>query len=224
MIPLGIGISLAIRIGTVLPNNSNQAKLIACFGFIMSEFTFIIMCICMYVFRYPIYHIFTNEPEVIAGCEEVWMKVCIYCFFLFTFAVNMGIATGLEKQWLLGVLTIFFLWVVALPGAYYFAIVRQGGLNAVWQTIWPPYVCINALLMASFITTDWEAIGHEIREREGYEHDDHWDSPFLTKHDNVETSRANHQDSHSPPQISRQQQDQQQSRSYGSIEKDKTNQ
>lgn len=202
MIPMGIGISLAIRIGTVLPNNSYQAKQIAFYGFIVSEFIFAIMCIAMYTSRFYIYHIFTNEPDVIDGCEEIWMKVCIYCFVLFTFAVNMGITTGLGKQWLLGTLTIVFLWFVALPCAYYFAIVKEGGLNAAWQTIWPPYICINVILLISFIMTDWEKIGMQIREREGLEHDEHDISENLHHYQSPRSSL----------------QQQQQKQSYGSIQ------
>jgi hypothetical protein len=66
----------------------------------------------------------------------------------------------------LGIVTIFFLWVVGLPAAYYEAVVLGGGINAAWSWIWPPYVGINAVMTIAFLLKDWDALAETIRLRE----------------------------------------------------------
>jgi hypothetical protein len=79
----------------------------------------------------------------------------------------MGTATGLGMQWTLGLVTVVFLWVMGMPAAYYFAVVRGGGMGLAWSWIVPPYICINATLMVCFLLKDWDKLANEIRLREG---------------------------------------------------------
>jgi hypothetical protein len=54
-----------------------------------------------------------------------------------------------------------------MPAAYYFAVVRGGGLVVAWSWIVPPYMAINATLVVAFFLKDWDKLAHEIRVREG---------------------------------------------------------
>lgn len=167
MIPLGIGIALSIRLGATLSQNVRRAKELVVGCFVVGTVVFGIMAMIMYTQRLYIFHIFTNAPEVLQGCEEIWWKVCLYFFNLSVFGINMGAATGLGMQWTLGIVTIVFLWVLGMPGAYYFAVVKGGGLGVAWSWIVPPYMAINVTLMVAFLLKDWDKLADEIRLREG---------------------------------------------------------
>ena len=121
--------------------------------------------VALYVYRRSIYGMFTNEPEVMTGCEEIWWMVCLYYFILTIFAINMGISTGLGLQWVTGITTIVFIWIVSFPGAYYFAIWKHGGLFIAWYWIWPPYAGINGVLAYVLLRKDWKEIAAHIRYR-----------------------------------------------------------
>lgn len=175
MVPLGIGIALAIRIGNILPRNPTQARHLCFYGLLVSSLLFASLSVLMYIYRRPIYTLFTTDEEVLVGCEQIWFKVSVFSFLLGIFGINMGIATGLGKQLTLGVVSIIFLWVLGLPASYYFGIIQGGGLNVAWQSILPPYAAINAVLILSFVCADWDDISARIRIREG----------VTTKKDNI---------------------------------------
>lgn len=169
MIPLGVGIGLAIRLGNTLPTNVPRAKMLTLSTFLVSTVLFGCMAVAAFTLRETIFSFFTNDPTVIASCDRIWWKVCFYIFHLSVFALLMGIAIGLGMQWTLGVTTFVVLWMAALPGTWYFGVVQAHDLGTVWNWIYPPYIVINLALLCSFISSDWLQISHNIRVREGIE-------------------------------------------------------
>lgn len=196
MIPIGIGVALSIRLGATLPRNVKRAQQLVVGCGLVSTALFAIMSILLWTFRFRIFHLFTSEQDVLEvslccfealvrldascdlivrlplvllsqGCERIWWKVVVYFFVLAIFGINMGVATGLGMQWTLGVVTFLFLWVLGLPAVYFFALVRDGGLNTAWTWVYPPYVAMNAVLIVAFSRADWYAISAAIRKREG---------------------------------------------------------
>jgi multidrug resistance protein, MATE family len=167
--PLGLGIALSIRLGATLPNSVARAKRTVRDCLIFSFVVFGGMAVAMYTERYAIYSWFTSNANVIKGCEEIWFKVCMYSLQLSIFGVLMGACVGLGMQWTLGTTTVVVLWIFGLPAAYFMAVVRDGGLNAAWTAIWPPYLVINLVLGAAIIVADWDNIAQKIRIREGIE-------------------------------------------------------
>lgn len=166
VIPMGFGVSLPVRVGATLPHNVTRAKMIAVVSYVISMVTFGIMAMALYSHRELVFNIFTHEDDVRDGCEEIWASFCIYVFLLSMFSITMGIAIALGLQWLLGLATVFFLWVITLPGAYYFAIVKGGGLAVVWKWLPPPYACLCAVLLIMFVRQDWDEIAAMIELRE----------------------------------------------------------
>jgi multidrug resistance protein, MATE family len=173
MIPFGIGTALAVRLGIVLPRSVKQAQHLTLASLIGSALIVGLITLWMYLDRARVFSIFTSEPEVLAGCERVWWKVCVLYLNLGLFGVNTGVATGLGMQWLFGAVTLICLWVVSLPGIYYFAIVKGGGLDVAYTWIFTPYVFMNIYLAYVFWSLDWHKIQIDIRIREGM--DDHRD-------------------------------------------------
>jgi hypothetical protein len=77
------------------------------------------------------------------------------------FGILAGISSGLGKQWVLGAINAFFLWVFGMPIIYYTTVIREnGGLEDTW--FWMNVACmgINGTLIVVFFTSDW----YEIQE------------------------------------------------------------
>ncbi|KAL7569903.1 hypothetical protein ACA910_008568 [Epithemia clementina (nom. ined.)] len=167
MLPLGIGIALAIRLGSAMTHNVPLAKRLACGTFVFSSALFAIMSLLVYWFRFYIFALFTYEAEVIELCDQIWFDVCLYMMLSCVFGINSGIAIGLGMQWTFGITVVVALWFLGMPASYYFAIIRGGGLAAAWICIWPPYVLVNAIMFFTFLRKDWDEISLLIRIREG---------------------------------------------------------
>lgn len=164
----GIGVSLSIRLGHILPRDVDRAQEIVLGVCVISCLAFGVGSLALYFCRHSIYRIFVAEDDhlVLAGCEEIWGKVCVYFFLVSWFAMNTGVANGLGMQWTLGFLTLLFLWLLGVPGLWYYGLHKNGSLSAVWGCINPPYVFINILLGVAFVRADWNEIAADIRKRE----------------------------------------------------------
>lgn len=201
MAPLGLGIAVSIRLGATLPVSVARAKQTVVDCLVLGAIVFGAMAVALYTERRVIYGWFTTSDAVVAGCEEIWYKVCLYSFHLAVFGVLMGTCVGLGMQWTLGITTIVVLWMAGLPAAYYLSVVQGGGLNAAWSAIWPPYVIINLILATAIVRADWDVIAEDIRIREGAElvvlkpHGDIEAQPFVanTSYGSVQ-SRSNGHD------------------------------
>lgn len=190
MVSFGIGVSLSIRLGHILPISVCRAKNVVWGTAIVSCSMFAIMSVALYHYCRFIYSIFTNDSQVVAGCEQIWWKVCVYFFLVSWFALSTGIANGLGMQWTLGMLTIFFLWVIGVPGLFYYGLWSYQSLSVVWSWIDPPYIFINLALLYAFISADWDDISIQIRKREGVDllHVDHV-GPYGITYGSVEEER-----------------------------------
>ena len=167
MLPLGIGIALSIRLGQTLPRSVKRAKRLVAWTFGFTTCLVTIVSASLHVFRASIFQIFTTEQEILDGCDRIWPQVVVYSWTLSIFALCMGVASGLGMQWTLGAITFLCLWVLGLPGLWFFAIHREGGIEMAWNWIYPPYVAMDAILVLKFYFADWDAISHSIRIREG---------------------------------------------------------
>lgn len=173
MIPLGLGIALAIRLGSLISKNVQRARYVAMGTCSLGGIFFAIISIVMYYYRNVLYNIFTKEKDVIDLCEQIWFHVCLYFFLLSFFGIINGLCIGLGMQWTLGIITLISLWCFGLPASYYFAVIQNGGLEAAWVFIWPPYLIIDIyMLFSAFIVADWDQISTTIRIREGLVNDE----------------------------------------------------
>lgn len=169
MFPLGMGVALSNRIGVTLTQSVSRAKAVTVATLVVSGVGFGFCTWLLFIFQKDIFELFTSDPDVLAGCAEIWPSVCVYFWSLVLFGVNTGIATGLGMQMTLGIWTLLFLWCLGLPASYYFAIVQGRGLSAVWTWITPPYLLINTTMLILFYCKDWDKIATLVRIREGLE-------------------------------------------------------
>lgn len=162
MIPFSFGIALAIRMGISLPISVRRTKIIVILTLLFSIFVFGFVSIGVYIYRHSIVAVFSSDPQVQELAEIIFIKVAIFNFNVAIFAILAGVATGLGKQWPLGVINFIFLWIFGLPIIYYKAILCHEGLNAVWYWMNIPYLCMNITLCILFVYSDWYKIQKQI--------------------------------------------------------------
>ena len=110
---------------------------------------------------------FTTDDDVKELAHLIWWKVCLFNFNVAIFGILCGIATGLAKQWSLGAINLFFLWIFpGLPMIYYTTIILHQGLDAAWTWVNVPYMCMNVALVVLFLFTDWHAVQEKIKKGE----------------------------------------------------------
>lgn len=167
MVPLGTSIGLTMRMGHVLPTDVRKAKILAgsCMGMIL-----VMACLVaafLWHLQDPIIALFTKDDEVKQGCKEIWHLLCLYIVLLYIFGMNSGIMRALAMQWTLAGIIVAFLWLGALPTVVHFAIIKGGGVYAMWHILPLFYAIMNLTLIFSYVTADWNAISASIRERRG---------------------------------------------------------
>ena len=164
MIPLGIGLGLAVRIGSVISMDPQRAKLMAswCLGFITTIAATV--ALGMFVLRFYIISLFTTDEEVILKCLAIWPKVCFYVTIIYIFGINSAIMRALALQWSMAAVMFACLWCATLPAVVYFGIRRAGGLDAEWTVLPIGYVVMQTILMITYSTANWDSISRDARE------------------------------------------------------------
>jgi MATE family multidrug resistance protein len=162
MVPFSFGIALAIRMGNSLPLSVRRTQVFVLSILLFSTILFGLVTIVVYVYRDAIVGLFTTDESVKELADVIWLKVSLFNLNIAIFGIMVGIATGLGKQWSLGVINFVFLWLFGLPMIYYTAIVRDKGLDAAWFWMNIPYLCMNVTLFVMFVFTDWHQIQEQI--------------------------------------------------------------
>ena len=169
---LGIVMGLAIRLGHIVVHDVRKAKTLAAWSMLFTTVFGGSVAAGLHSFRLQICKLFTNDEEVIRGCEMIWPKLCLYIFILHIFGINSAIIRALGMQWRMAAIIFVCLWCGALPGLWYYAIHRGGGLDVVWTVLPVSYGVMQILLIASYATVDWKSQGMI-----NHAHDDHPDLP-----------------------------------------------
>ena len=164
MIPLGISIGLAVRMGHVIAHNPNKAKRMAawCMGFIVVIGAMV--ALLLHTFRYEIIHMFTTDDDVIHGALNIWPSLCCYIFLIYIFGINHAILRALGMQWRLAAIISVSLYFFTLPTVVYLAVIRGGGLETQWKILPIFYTGMQAALVIGYMAVDWEKHSHAIRE------------------------------------------------------------
>ena len=164
MIPLGIGLGLTVRMGSVLATDSGRAKQMATWCLAFVSLLGVLVSLLLFQLRWPIIRMFTKDPEVIHGCLEIWGKVSFYIFIIFIYHNNSAIMRALGMQWAMAVVVFACLWFGTLPAIVYFAMFRGGRLPAQWTVLPLGYVVMQVILVMSYVLVNWEIIGHGVRQ------------------------------------------------------------
>lgn len=163
---LGMQMGLTVRMGHIIAYDIVRAKLLATWCMIFTVIFGAILSISLYIFRIEIALLFTDDMDVVEGCKEIWGHLSCYIFILHIFGINSAILRVLGLQWRMAIIIFGYLWFVVLPTIIYFAVYEGNGLKAVWTILPILYSILQMLLIQSYITVDWKAIGREIYDRE----------------------------------------------------------
>ena len=169
--PLGLGLALSIRLGTIISQDVAHCRTMAMGSLVATAAVYGVAAVLLYQARFAIFRLFLNpndhnNDDVWDLCHDIWWDACIYYFVLSLYAIVIGISIGLGLQWTLGCVTVISLWMIGMPAAYYFAIMRHGGIRAIWRCIWPPYVLITVWMCLEFAVRDWNEISRQVQLRE----------------------------------------------------------
>ena len=97
-------------------------------------FTVALACIIsalMLFLRIAIVQLFSSDPQVLQGCEEIWPKLCYFIWILYIFGIQSAILRALGMQWELAKIIFICLWCGALPVIWYYSVRENGGIDAV---------------------------------------------------------------------------------------------
>lgn len=178
-LPIAFGIALAVRMGISLPSSVNTARGIAMAVVGVSVVVFGINSVILYACRGFLIRIFVDpsdggtgnndddnvndNAEVYGLAESIWSEVSFFNLNIALFGILAGISSGLGKQWVLGTINAFFLWVFGMPVIYYTTVIREnGGLEDAWFWMNVAYMGINGALIVVFFTADWYKIQETI--------------------------------------------------------------
>ena len=124
----------------------------------------------LYAFEDKIVEVFTTNVHVEELAGMIWPKVALLNMTVAVFEMLVGVATGLGKQWFLGMVNFGVLWMFGLPVLYDTVVVRDGGLDAVWLWLNVLYVCmVVALVCGLFVFSDWYRVRELMLVSEGGE-------------------------------------------------------
>lgn len=158
---LGISMGLSIRIGHIVVHDVPKAKMLAAWSMVFTAMFGAMVSLGLKAFRLPICKLFSDDDDVIRGCEAIWSMLCCYVFILHIFGVNSAIVKALGMQWHMAAIIFVCLWLGALPGLLYFAVYGNEGLTVIWRVLPISYGVMQILLIASYTTADWASLAKE---------------------------------------------------------------
>ena len=173
-LPIACGIALAVRMGISLPKSVPTARGIALLVTLGSLAVFGITSMALYACKNVLIDFFVdptanyknNNDGINAKAhdlaESIWPTVSLFNLNCAMFGIMAGISSGLGKQWVLGTINAFWLWVFGMPIIYYTTSRDGGGLEDAWFWMNVAYVGINASLICVFVTTDWYQLQRDI--------------------------------------------------------------
>mmetsp|Transcript_36266 Transcript_36266/g.79339 ORF Transcript_36266/g.79339 Transcript_36266/m.79339 type:complete len:546 (+) Transcript_36266:79-1716(+) len=165
MIPLGTSVGLSVRIGNVLAHDVDRAKRIAAWTMGFATLLAALQSLLVHFLQDWIIRLFTTDEDVIEACDEIWPMVSMYVFILNIFGINSGIIRALGLQLRMALVIFVVLWCCTLPTVYYLAVRRGGELAAMWTINCIAYSTMNVVLIALYVTADWNKISKGIRRK-----------------------------------------------------------
>jgi Na+-driven multidrug efflux pump len=160
---LGVMMALVVRMGQMLTHGTRKAKRLAGWCMLFTTTFGAVLAIILYIYRIKICMLFTDDEEVIRGCEVIWQKLCYYVFVLHIFGIQCAILRALGMQWRMAGVIFGCLWLGALPCMVYFY--KGGGLPVVWDILVISYTIMQFFLVMAYCNSDWDSIAREIARR-----------------------------------------------------------
>lgn len=164
MLPLGVSIGLAVRMGNVIGLDPRKARFLAagCMAFMMVVGA--LVSLLLYVLRLRVIRLFTQDEGVTQLALGIWPCLCYYMFLIYIFGISLAILRSLGMQWRAAGIITTLLYGLTLPSVCYFAIYRRGGLLAQWRVLPVCYTILQIALAMGYVLLDWDQYALKIRE------------------------------------------------------------
>ena len=149
MVPLGIAIGVGVRIGHLMSlGDGRKARRMVLSTLFTSMTISAIYSGLIYYLRGPIVRLFTDDKEVMDGCEEIWGMVSIFIFLDGLFAIQQGVMKALGMQLVMAGCVFLCCWVSGL-GVIFWKVSNGGDLGMIWSTLPIVYIFLNSVSLCA---------------------------------------------------------------------------
>lgn len=133
MVPLGISIASATRVGNLLGAHDREGAQRAAWAAVAMGAAFMSVSACvMFLLRAPIARIFSDDPEVIALAVSAFPAAAAFQLFDGTQVVGSGILRGMGRPRPTAYFNVVGYYGLALPLAVWWAHIEGHGLPGIW--------------------------------------------------------------------------------------------
>eukprot|EP00522_Entomoneis_paludosa_P004707 CAMPEP_0172470908 /NCGR_PEP_ID=MMETSP1065-20121228/67534_1 /TAXON_ID=265537 /ORGANISM="Amphiprora paludosa, Strain CCMP125" /LENGTH=505 /DNA_ID=CAMNT_0013228977 /DNA_START=52 /DNA_END=1569 /DNA_ORIENTATION=+ len=164
MLPLGISIGLAVRMGNVIGESPRKAQKMAAWTMLLTTVVGAGVAFFLYYFRFEVIGLFTKDEEVVHLALDIWPSLSYYMFLIYIMGISLAILRALGMQWRAAAIISASLYGMTLPAVIYFAIYRGGGLAAQWMVLPLCYTVLQIALAMGYVCLDWNRHAKRIRE------------------------------------------------------------
>ncbi|CAN6664695.1 ethionine resistance-conferring protein 1 [Trichomonascus vanleenenianus] len=168
-IPFAIAIAIATRVANFIGATLKEpAQLASKIGIVSSYVIATFNAVILYLLRYQIGGLFSNDEDVIELVAAA-MPICsILQLADSPGCITGGVLRGQGRQHLAGYLNLFFYYAVALPVGFGLAFGVDWALSGLWVGMTLGLVCVTVGETYFVIKSDWKAIIEEasLRERD----------------------------------------------------------
>lgn len=119
MLPLAIGMTATIRVGYCIgARKVSQAKLATFTGMVLAIFFALLCCLLTIIYRYPIAHIYNDEPEVVNLAAHLMFLLGAYQLLDGLQMVGIGVLRGYNDTRIISLICFIAYWIIGLPLGY----------------------------------------------------------------------------------------------------------
>ncbi|CAN6623308.1 ethionine resistance-conferring protein 1 [Trichomonascus vanleenenianus] len=156
-IPLSLGLAASTRTGNLIGSRSiKSVKIASRVAVQSSSVTAIFNASTMYLLRYQLGAIFSNDADVIQVVAATIPYAAVFQLSDSLNCVTGGILRGQGRQFIGGVLNVIFYYVLAIPLAFFAAFVLKEGLVGLWVGLVLGLSCVAILQMYFVLTSNWK--------------------------------------------------------------------
>ncbi|KAL7569486.1 hypothetical protein ACA910_009719 [Epithemia clementina (nom. ined.)] len=158
MIPLGVGMGLAVRMGHLIAAGETlRAKSLAIGCAVVMSFIGLAVAVILFLLRYRIIALFTKSYDITALSLVIWPYFCFHMFLIHVMGISSSILRALGLQWRAAGITFITLYCITLPAVLYFA-AHGGGLLTQWKVVPVCYVGLQIALVLGYAQISWEEL------------------------------------------------------------------
>ncbi|EGW34749.1 uncharacterized protein SPAPADRAFT_69159 [Spathaspora passalidarum NRRL Y-27907] len=158
-VPFALGIATSTRVAWFIGAASKETAITATRASLLTSLALgLINCTFLLLFRHPLASLYTKDKEVIKLAARVLVIGAIYQINDFLSCSTAGILRGQGRQMIGGILNLVGYYLIALPGAYFFAFVANLELLGLWCGMIIALGFVSLTQLYFVIISDWDNV------------------------------------------------------------------